>query len=711
MNRLMDALSIKQKLGAAFGVVLAALLAVSLAGLRGAANTEENTHRVVEQIQPAVFALMSLENQVHSAAASMGFYLKSGEEGHKQRYQKDNDALKAATDQARETLQVLGDQAALSAFDNVAGKVETFRGYEPKILNLMGASVNNMPAMVIAEQTLNPRHMEILQALGEMLSSENDAQSEAIDDLETLVTADPQYDAFGNASANPESAEAVEALRARIDVLRAIQDLRYSWGQVINGMRGFLAFRDAALNENTQLYLEQNTGALERLQAAAEADQLTFEQADALERLVTSRQSYVEALHKMFEVHGSERAYTDVYLIRTEVGPLMSDLSREADKLVTMLRDQIASQSAALVESAVDTQSVVWTLLIAGFSIGLVVSWLIASSISCKLNAAVRAMEEIANGDGDLTRELTFQGRDEVAKLATSFNSFLAKIRHTISQVAETAQRVTAAADQLSLVSQQASSGTLRQREETERVAAATTELRATAHEVQGMAQTGADAALSAQQSAERGQTVLSATQSEIDRLAADVEQASTVIHELEQDSDRIGGVLDVIRGIAEQTNLLALNAAIEAARAGEQGRGFAVVADEVRSLASRTQESTEEINGMIERLQTASRQAVTVMETGRTQARGTVERADEARQSLEAIISSISTITNTSTSIAAAAGEQSVSVDEINRTMVAISEIAEQTSQGAGDLQASTADLGSISTHLQQMISTFRTN
>jgi methyl-accepting chemotaxis protein len=223
------------------------------------------------------------------------------------------------------------------------------------------------------------------------------------------------------------------------------------------------------------------------------------------------------------------------------------------------------------------------------------------------------------------------------------------------------------------------------------------------------MASTGAEAADAAQQSARRGHKVLSSTQSEIVRLAHDVEQAASVIQGLEQDSERIGGVLDVIRGIAEQTNLLALNAAIEAARAGEQGRGFAVVADEVRNLASRTQESTEEIQGMIERLQQASRQAVSVMETGRGQAGQTVEHAEETRQILEDILQHIETISGTSGNIAQAASAQSGGVDAINETMLTISEIAAQTSQGASELERSTAELVDVAAALQQILGTFR--
>ncbi|MGD8957473.1 MAG: methyl-accepting chemotaxis protein, partial [Chromatiaceae bacterium] len=502
----------------------------------------------------------------------------------------------------------------------------------------------------------------------------------------------------------------ISDLEGRIDVMGAIQDMRYTWGQVINGMRGFLAFRDSALRDNTQIYLEQNALALEKLHAAAGEERLTFEQTDALERLTEARAAYVAALETVFAVHGSEKAYTDVHLVRTEISPLMAGLSQQSQDLVVALREQIDSQSAVLADHAAATRGLVLILLLGGLVVGLSVSLWMSRSISGKLNAAVVAMQEIATGDADLTRELDLQGRDEMARLGASFNAFLAKIRHTISEVSDTALRVSSAAEQMATVSHRSSEGTLRQREETERVAHATAEMLSAAHEVQRMVQAGADAAISAQTSAERGQSVLASTLSEIDRLAADVEKAATVILDLEQDSERIGGVLDVIRGIAEQTNLLALNAAIEAARAGEQGRGFAVVADEVRNLASRTQESTEEIHGMIERLQQASRQAVEVMGTGREQARETVEHAAETRQSLEEIILSVSTISDASSSIAAAAVEQTHNVDEINRTMGSISGIADQTSQGAQELESSTADLSAVATRLQELITTFKT-
>ena len=698
--------SIRLKLAVAFGILLAILLAVSLAGLHGAQRTEASASAVVRNIQPAVFALMALESRVQAAAASMGFFLKGGEAEQRARYLSDNQALDTALDDARLALERLGDSVALTRFAALEEQVRAFAGYAPEVSRLTASAAANMPAMVLADQQLSPLQMEIMQAMGEMLVSEQEAQEELLAELaERAAThADGQVPAAADAGTDLH-ADLVE----RIALLGAIQDARYSWGQVINGVRGFLAFRDPGMQANTELYLEQNAAALERIAQAAASDRLTFEQADALERLATARAPYVEHLGAVFELHGSDRAYSDVHLVRTGIAPLMARLSTQSNDLVSYLRGLIDGQSAALAQEAAGTRALVLTLLLGGMALGIAVSLLISRLIGRQLATAVEAMREIANGDGDLTRELSFRGRDEIAQLAESFNLFLARVRQTVAEVAATTGSVTGAAQRMALVSEQAGSGTSRQLAETGRVAHAAAEMLSAAESVQRLAQSGADAAQAARVSAVRGQDTLATTQTEVSRLASEVERAAEVIHELEHDSERIGGVLEVIRGIAEQTNLLALNAAIEAARAGEQGRGFAVVADEVRNLASRTQESTAEIRGMIERLQAKSRQAVGVMEAGRGQARETEQRTVAAGQSLQDILNAVSTIAETATQIASASVEQSRSVDEIERTLSGITEVAEQTDRGAQDLAGSTAELGAVAARLQQLVGSFR--
>ncbi|MES9848328.1 MAG: methyl-accepting chemotaxis protein, partial [Candidatus Thiodiazotropha sp.] len=224
--------------------------------------------------------------------------------------------------------------------------------------------------------------------------------------------------------------------------------------------------------------------------------------------------------------------------------------------------------------------------------------------------------------------------------------------------------------------------GITKQHEQTTQVATAMTEMSATVHEVAQNTTQTAEAARQADQQANSGRDVVNAVTSSIDSLASEVGRAVETVQHVEQDSERIGSVLDVIRGIADQTNLLALNAAIEAARAGEQGRGFAVVADEVRTLAKRTQDSTEEIQEMIESLQTGVRETVTVMETSQQQAAESVDQAGRAHEALEEITRVVDTISQMSSQIATAAEEQSAVAEDINRNIVDITHVAEATSQ-----------------------------
>jgi len=347
---------------------------------------------------------------------------------------------------------------------------------------------------------------------------------------------------------------------------------------------------------------------------------------------------------------------------------------------------------------------------IIALAIGLFVAVIISRTIVNPITNAVNAMNEIAEGDGDLTQRLDESGKDEIAKLGEAFNHFAEKVRNMVIQVSGSTTQLATAAEQMSMITSETNQGVQKQQTETEMVATAMNEMTATVHEVARHATEASSAAQSADNDAQDGKAVVEQTVSTINVLANEIESATTVIQKLETDSENIGTVLDVIRGIAEQTNLLALNAAIEAARAGEQGRGFAVVADEVRTLASRTQESTQEIQSMIESLQHGSSDAVRAMNLSQAQSQQSVEQATNARNSLDAITAAITTISDMNIQIASAAEEQSSVAEEINKNVINISQVVEQTAEGAQQTQTASQELANLAGELQTMVGQFKT-
>ncbi len=352
------------------------------------------------------------------------------------------------------------------------------------------------------------------------------------------------------------------------------------------------------------------------------------------------------------------------------------------------------------------------TVIVCGlvFAAGLILVYFMSLGISNPIKRTVNAMNDIAEGEGDLTMRLDENGKDEIAMLAIAFNRFAAKVRNMVAQVAGSTAQLASAAEELDTITRETTEGVLQQQNETEQVATAMNEMTATVQEVARHAGEAAAFAQSANQESVSGKNIVSETTSVINKLAAEIEQSANVINELESDSENIGSVLDVIKGIAEQTNLLALNAAIEAARAGEQGRGFAVVADEVRTLASRTQKSTEEIQNMIERLQKNSRQAVEVMQASKECAGASVEKASEATTSLIAITQAVTNISDMNVQIATAAEEQSSVSEEINRNISNINDVVRQTAEGTGQISEASSELAQLSNNLQLLVSQFKT-
>ncbi|MCW8906390.1 MAG: methyl-accepting chemotaxis protein [Sedimenticola sp.] len=339
----------------------------------------------------------------------------------------------------------------------------------------------------------------------------------------------------------------------------------------------------------------------------------------------------------------------------------------------------------------------------------IVVSAVIARSICVPLSLTTRAMDSIAAGEGDLTQRLDSSGRDEVARLAEAFNNFVVKVQQTITQVSSVTSQVASSAEALSGITARSHQQMGQQRSETEQVATAVTEMAATVHEIAANAEKTASSAREANKEAESGRSVVEEASQAINRLAGEMEQAASVVHRLESESEAIGSVLDVIRGIAEQTNLLALNAAIEAARAGEQGRGFAVVAAAVRTLASRTQQSTQEIQEMIERLQTGTGEAVQVMGSSQATTRNTVDKAHAAGESLAKIVQAVGTISDMNTQIASAAEEQSAVAQEIDRSIVQISQLAEEAANGSDQVATASRELSGLGEQLQRQVNQFR--
>ncbi|MCB1761007.1 MAG: methyl-accepting chemotaxis protein [Gammaproteobacteria bacterium] len=334
---------------------------------------------------------------------------------------------------------------------------------------------------------------------------------------------------------------------------------------------------------------------------------------------------------------------------------------------------------------------------------------LISRSINLPLRNTVVALEAIATGDGDLHRRLEPDGRDEVSDLAQAFNRFADNIEQVVGKVKNGCGQLAGAVGDLNAVAESGRMQLEKQQLETQQVATAITEMVATVGEIARNAEGAASSASEADREAQAGMRAMKQTTGAIEALANEVAEAAEVINRLQSESDSIGSVLDVIRGIAEQTNLLALNAAIEAARAGEQGRGFAVVADEVRTLASRTQTSTSEIQQMIERLQEGSGQAVRVMQKGSSAAASTVVSANESAASLEQIVKSVNAISDMNTQIAAAAEEQSTVALEIDQSISRIAALADESSSTGRRVTDANGNLSQLGDELGTLVASFK--
>nr|WP_183138389.1 methyl-accepting chemotaxis protein [Pseudomonas savastanoi] len=386
--------------------------------------------------------------------------------------------------------------------------------------------------------------------------------------------------------------------------------------------------------------------------------------------------------------------------VRTDLQQQSIATAARADDLAAL---QVISAKKEQQTAVVQLLSVALVVLL----VGIFAAFLITRQITVPLNSTVIAARRIA--DGDLTHDSSTTRQDELGLLQNTIQHMTVSLRGLIGGIGNGVTQIATAAEQLSAVSEQTSAGVTLQKNEVDQVATAMNEMASTVQEV---ARNTEDASLAAKQASERaahGSSVVQHATREIGQLAGEVKQLGEAMQRLTEDSGKIGSVIDVIKAVAEQTNLLALNAAIEAARAGEQGRGFAVVADEVRSLAQRTQNSTTEIEALIQALQKGTGAASGLMDASLQRTEGTVVLARQAEQALVEINQSIGTIEQMSQQISAAAEQQSAVTDEINRSVLSVRDIADQSASATEQSAASTVELARLGSDLQSMVARFK--
>lgn len=393
-----------------------------------------------------------------------------------------------------------------------------------------------------------------------------------------------------------------------------------------------------------------------------------------------------------------------------EIGFTLARLAKEEKILIESYEENVAliqqAKDEALTQSliGISISMTMVAILVSGLAY-----WLLKIIVINRLSILESRFHDIAEGDGDLRQRIEVKGNDAIDRLGNNFNIFVEKIHETIKEVTQFTVEIMSASEHLTTSASDLKHLTESQRQEITLSVTAITEMTATIAEVARNATVAAQSSHEADNEASTGKSVVMDTTKSIENLADSVTHAASVISELEKESNNITVVIDVIKGIAEQTNLLALNAAIEAARAGEQGRGFAVVADEVRTLASRTQESTQEINSMIESLQKRAGEASIAMASGSELAAETVEHAVKAAQSLDAITMAVSTITDMNTQIAAAAEEQNAVSNEINKNIVSISDSADKAFDVSQQTAASSSQMTDLAFKLNDIIGRFK--
>ena len=653
-----------------FAIITLLLLIISLSSLFNINSIGSSVDKLNDEAVPALNQVSAIKVDILELGTVQleTFYDESLEqvEAHKKEFNESNKLLFASLDKLKELIQGNGQSDEISALEKDS------RQYD----NLIELLFN--------------QHSEYLQ-LQSVTASQLDEIAFNIDDAAIMLL--DTMDASNNEVISREASNIESSLSSLITLMYDLNKAnKLDSAQII---RSEIDINIDSIRPRLEALDNEATGGTEAM-----VDDAIGTVRDALDSLQGAG-SYPDNVIRRQQL----RLDSEDSLDKSEIQ--LNKLMAEADRLQTAVRG-IADGTRVSVTDSISTSSWLNSIItIISIALAVLISWYTVRSISRPLSRVNHMLNIMA--DGNLTERVDYNAQDEFGELASNTNKLTGNLRKLIEGIANRATQLATAAEQSSNVSDETTNAIDEQRRQIEQVATATQEMNSTASEMADGAEQALREIQHSDDEAKRVRQISDKNRATIEGLASEIKGASEVIDQLSENSKNIGGILDVIRGIADQTNLLALNAAIEAARAGEQGRGFAVVADEVRTLASRTQESTEEIQDMIENLQNDSQRAVTVMNKGREQAELSVQQSDEAAQALQSITESVHQASDSSNHIANAAKEQSSTAQDISERLESIVSIAEQTASGSKQTAQASNEVAKLADELQDSIKSFR--
>ena len=676
MSSFLKKLTIKQKMRFGFGVIWLVLAIITIQAAINLFVVRLNVTEVVDHKQPTAFVsnelIITLEKSMNALSVFMLTDDAQALASYQRYYEQANTILE---DLEQRLVDSGGAQLGLNRqrLEQVKLNMQVLPEKVALIERLQKNQSQKFPAFLYVSENLAGVSSQIQQAISSMVHSE-------LNELQP----------------------------SRAVILQDLLSLQSNWSNVLNSVRGYLAFRSSEMSQNAEMYLEATELLLEKL-ARLPASRLTIEQEEALPQIQDDFALYRQNYMTLKTIHEGEKWRMDTWMMEHEIKPLFEVLEADLTEVMETSVGEMVALSEKVADSSLNNIILLLTLSVFGQLAGMMISSRVTRAVVEPVHEAMSAMQDMAQGEGDLTRRLPVNGKDELALLSQYFNVFVGRIQSMLQQLSGTVNELEKASVQMLGVTLSTKRGSEHQLSAAAQLTESVSDMTVKAKSVEALSRKASEITEQAVGRVKQGSQVVSRATTTIQSLSVGMTQMTDAVNLLNEDSKSIGQVVSVIREIAEQTNLLALNAAIEAARAGEHGRGFAVVADEVRGLAQRTQESTLEIERIIEKICDATSRTVGVVSSAQQNSQDSCGAIELAQQELAPVVKLMDNISQMSDQIFGAAHSQAQLASAVNEHISQIHLVSEQTALEAVNTEKAGNQMQALADRLERLVHQFK--